>query len=281
MNNVHKKSIAIFVHYSNDGQPDANAMLYASELAKYFDYVVISSNINIPVPTVENDNIGSLKFDKNAYDFGYFYQALQETGACDYYDIVGFFNDSNYIINSLGDIVNWCFENEYDLTGITDCLGGRPELNELDQWHIQSHFMIFKNEVVFKLKTYFENIDFDKYFNPTISKQELRRQIIIDCEIMLSYVLRMSGIKIGAYFPAKKVVKDFKRDMPLNENTHIWAWKELIENKYPLIKRKIYDNSFPAVDRIWLNQNPYIFPIDSAKEAVKRYGNPDFTKTLK
>lgn len=270
------KSLAIFVHFSRDGKPDNNAMAYINELSRHFTQVVVSSNIYVPA----DGNVISLMFEKNAYDFGYFYQALQATAACDYYNTIGFFNDSNYIINSLDDVIKWCFDSENDLCGITDCLGGRPELAILNQWHIQSHFIIFKNDAVKKLKVYFESIDFEKYFNAKSKKLELRRQIIIDCEIMLSYVFRLTGTNIGAYYSAKQVVADFKKDMPENENTHIWAWKELIENKYPLIKRKIYDNSFPAVDRIWINQNPNIFPIDSAKEAVRKYGNPEFVKTI-
>lgn len=270
-------SLAIFVHYSRDGKPCNNAVLYAEELAKQFDTVIIATNIDI---YVQNPKISCLRFIINAYDFGYIYQALTLTNAYDSYNCIGLFNDSNYIINDIQPVLSWALEGTNTFCGITECLGGRPELMHINQHHLQSHFLIFKNEAVKMLRDYFQLLNFERYLNYKGSPADIRKEMIINCEILLSTYMRDSGATMASYFDSKRLIKHYRPDVPVTENIHVWLWDALIVEKYPFIKKKVYDRTFPENDMLWINQNAHITDLSTAIDVVKKYGNSKYFNTF-
>ena len=270
-------SLAIFVHYAKNGKPCNNAILYILELAKYFNEVIVASNIS---HSIENDNVTWIKFDKNGYDFGYFYQALELVNAYDNYDTIGLFNDSNYIIRPLKPFMDWVKKTDCLLCGITDCNYGRPDVQLANQYHIQSHAVIYKKQAILMLSEHFTSIKMDQVFDIKDS-YELRSKIIIDCEIMTSINLISKGIKAGAYYSVNDILPALKPDAPANTNPHIILWKELIEStKYPFIKKKILDLSFHPYDMQDLNKNTLIYPMSEANAIVERFGNPEFVPII-
>lgn len=273
----YKKSLAILVHYSMDGKVCSNAMLYANELANHFDEVVISSNIPI---NIENKRITPLFFTKNAYDFGYFYQALVVMNAFNNYETIGFFNDSNYVLNPLDTVLEWCMSNDSEFCGITDTYEGRPDIKIENQYHIQSHFLVFKGNAVCKLKDFIEKIDFDNLIKREQNPEKIRASIVINCEIMMSLFFAKNGIKMSSFIDSREFIKKAGRNLPEKTNVHVWLWNELIENGYPLIKKKIVHQSFPKNDMDTINAQKSIYPMKKALSVIEKYGKPEFVETI-
>jgi len=272
------KSLAVFVGYSKDGVIDDNCRLYINEIADVFDDVIFSSNVKMEFP---HENITSYQYDKNGYDFGYFYQALNSVNAFEKYDTIGFFNDSNYVIKSVKDILLWCIDSDNDFCGITDNIGGRPDVSIPDQTHIQTHFIVYKKRAIELMKSYFDKINFQKYLDGKLASDALRKSIIIECEIMMSRYFIERGLKMDAYYLSNEWIPRLNPNISVKENTHIYLWKELIEKaNYPLIKRKIYDNSFDAIDTKGISDNKNIFPINMARMIVAEHADDEFKHTL-
>ena len=270
------KALAVFVHFSRDGKVCPNAMLYAKELTKYFDEVVISSNIMI----VTNDpQIIALCFARNGYDFGYFHQAIEMLNAYDNYDVIGLFNDSNYIINSLEKPINWCMSNSFDLCGITDSLGGRPEIKNQNQHHIQSHFLIFKKKAILVLRDFMQRYKLEDLAYNVQDVLVKRLNIIIHYEIMLSVYMREHKMQIGAFYAANEFIKKNSKFSP-QINMHMFLWKELIDNDYPLIKRKLVNKKFTKSDYDELVNTKGMTSMDRSKEIIKKKGNTYYTNSI-
>lgn len=268
------RKLAIFIHYSKDNKVCPNAMLYAEELTKYFNQVIIASNIII---NSNNDKISCLCFEKNGYDIGYFYQTLELINAYDDYDMIGFFNDSNYIINSLDSVFEWCFNNDLDFCGITDSHGGRPEIKNKNQYHIQTHFLIFKNDAIRLLKEYFDKNDINTLIFNQNNFFKKRANTIIYYEIGLSIFMRENNIRMGSFYDAKEFILRHS-NLPTQINIHTLLWKELVDNDYPLVKRKLVDISFNELDYNELSKSS-MFPMEYSRTYVKRINNI-YTNTI-
>lgn len=267
-------SLAIFVHYSRNGKTCPNAMLYARELRRFFSNVIISSNIHIDI---EEDGITALQFEKNAYDFGYFYQALNAVNAYENYDTIGFFNDSNYIINPLDGVLRW--KNEFEYYGITDSHERRPDVFEDDQYHIQSHFLIFRGKAIKLLHTFFSNIRFEDNFDFVGDREKLRAGIIIQCEIKLTRYMLDHGVRCGSYFKANEFVP-MVSGFNVAINMHTLLWKQLIVKGYPFIKKKIIDHGFTKADLISLKTKTGMESMETAPTVIREFGDSDFIKTI-
>lgn len=271
------KSLAIFIHYSRDGKVCPNAMLYASELKRFFDIVVISSNIMI---YHEDPAIISLCFTKNGYDFGYFYQAIEVLDALNgEYHTIGFFNDSNYIIKPLGNEISWCLDNDLDLCGITDCWVGRPEIKENNQYHIQSHFIVFKNKSISYLKEYLEKYKIENIIYNVADAFTKRANVIIYYEILLSLYMKEKGIKMGAYYDSLSFIKDHS-NLSRQVNTHMILWKELIDDGYPFIKRKLVNQNFTKQDYKDLMNTKGMTSMNLSKSIISKKGEKKFINTI-
>ena len=268
------KKLAVFVYFNKDGVLCPNALLYIKELLPFFDTVIVSSNIKVNIPGVI-----SYTFENDSYDFGFFYKALKTINAYDNYNVIGFFNDSNYIINSMQPFINWAITNNLDLCGITDSNEGRPEIKRPDQYHIQSHVMVFKNSAVSLLKEFFSVIDMENMYKNIKDAGALRASIIIKCEIELSYFMKNNSMKIGSYFSANQFIPKVSK-LEKNINMHVILWKQLIDNGYPLVKRKIINNSFPRLDTEYLATIKEMFPIKNANLIIQRKGNTEYIKTI-
>lgn len=263
-------SLAVFVHYSKDGKLCPNALLYAKELTKSFNKVVIASNA---ILEIEESNIACLTFPVNAYDFGYFYQTLELLNAYEHYQAIGFFNDSNYILKPLDDVMNWVAINKCDFCGITDSWEKRPDIKEPVQYHIQSHFLVFKNNAIKKLQEYFTKIEFWKMLDNKIDNvEDVRAKIIIDCEILMTRYMQNCGIRVSSYFMSNNFVRRVSK-LTNTINVHVILWKELIENKYPFIKKKIVHQSFPENDMRSLINFIGMTPMSHAKTVIEKTNN--------
>lgn len=86
------------------------------------------------------------------------------------------------------------------------------------------------------------------------------------------------GFSVGSMFEVKKFSPKYIKVPPDRVNMHIKLWKELIENGYPFIKKKIVVNGFDPI-----HEPKHTLPDFSGwKDVVKRYsiGNESYFKKL-
>jgi glycosyltransferase involved in cell wall biosynthesis len=227
-----KRSLCYFVCYT-ETTPDNSDLRYINELKKHFDQIVILTNY---------EHMGKYTdcefeiLDNKGYDFGFLYQAINGKDLAGYHSI-SFVNNSNILLKdkTLDEFFEWVHQQDSKFCGITD---SSETVNELDEsYHIQSHFLIFKDEAIILLQRFFTIINFERFFLIENQKQ-LRHAIIIECEIGLTQFMIRNRIQPVSWFRSIEFSKEY--NMPLDKiNLHIMFWKELIEKGYPLIKKKI------------------------------------------
>ena len=249
------KSLLIFVHYNRE-KPYLHLPEYVKKYVKilmpFFTDTVISSNYKGP----EWNGVPIMRFENLGYDFGFFYQALQNIELGEY-ERIAFVNDSNEVVKlgSFNDIFEWANQEENELWGVTDAdLHAKGTVRH--KYHVQSHFLVFEKKGIELLSSFFEDIDFEKYLVP--STERLRSRIIKNCEIGLTQYFFKNGLKARSYFS----VNDAKCPKPMllncELNVHVDKWKELIDSGYPLIKRKIVSGHYSAVLNNWEKHRDYL-----------------------
>lgn len=254
------KSLLIFVHYNRE-EPYLHLPEYVKKYVKtlmpFFTDTVISSNYKGP----EWNGVPIMRFENLGYDFGFFYQALQNIELGEY-ERIAFVNDSNEVVKlgSFNDIFEWANQEENELWGVTDDTFDSGPASFRGKYHIQSHFLVFEKKGIERLESFFEHIRFgEDYLTPS---EKLRSKIINRCEVGLSQFFMKSEMKIGSYFS----VNDVKCPKPMllnfKGNVHINKWKELVDNGYPLIKRKVIHGDYVQLDN-WTMSKIYLDPFKS------------------
>lgn len=229
-----KESLCYFVCYT-ETIPDNSDLRYINELKNHFDQVVILTNYEYMGKYTDCEFV---ILENKGYDFGFLYQAINDKDLTEYHSI-SFVNNSNILLENknLNEFFKWLDQQDSKFCGITDS-SEMASLNELDApYHIQSHFLIFKEEAIILLQEFFLIINFERFFLIE-NKKQLRHAIIIECEIGLTQFMIRNRIKPASWFKSIEFSKEY--NIPLDKiNLHIMFWKELIEKGYPLIKKKI------------------------------------------
>lgn len=193
-----KQSICAFIHCSQENKIPYNVEVYIKELARFFDEVrLITNQRDIENQYVLPSGI-QIQFEKNeGYDFGLFYKffiSINRTG----YHTIACINDSNVLINKLDSVFQRGKNQIDDFWGIIDS-NERPWFStHKENYHLQSHFLIFRNTAIAKLENYFNRLDIDSIFEIEDVKK-LRRKIINDWEIGLSCYFKQEEISINSY----------------------------------------------------------------------------------
>jgi len=239
------KSLCFFVSYiplkrswlqlrwwRNTGSFHEMDLPYIEELQKYFDKVIVITNVK-----PKNDKFEYLILPNRGYDFGYFYRAINQTDMSKY-NFLGLINNSNILLKnkSLNSFFSWCKLNDSNFCGITDSFE--------KTYHIQSHFLIFKNNAINLLIEYFKDVEFEKFFLIK-NKKKLRHAIINEVEIGLSQFMIRKGLKVASWFKADKINSKYNKSM--QTNIHVFLWEELIKEGYPLMKKKIVQGEWENI----------------------------------
>jgi glycosyltransferase involved in cell wall biosynthesis len=231
-----KKSLCYFVCYT-DAIPDKSDFRYINELKNHFDQVVILTNYE------HMGKYTDCKFEileNKGYDFGFLYQAINGKDLTEYHSIA-FVNNSNILLKgkNLNEFFEWYRQQDSKFCGLTD---SSETVNGLDEsYHIQSHFLIFKDEAIILLQRFFSIINFEKFFLIN-DKKQLRHAIIIECEIGLTQFMIRNKINPTSWLKSVEFSKEY--NIPLEKiNLHIMFWEEIIKKGYPLIKKKITSNN--------------------------------------
>jgi hypothetical protein len=256
-----KKSLCIFIHFSDSHYIPYYVQVYVNELARFFDEVMLLSNHRIlkSVPALLN-NV-QITFQENiGYDFGRFYKTYKTINKDDYYRIACV-NDSNILINNLDNVLEWDRIAKFDFWGLIDSYE-KPWFSTLpDSYHIQSHFLVFHKNAIDLLDEYFESVGIDDILNEK-DKKILRRNVINKWEIGLSQFMKSKELKIGHFLDSNAITNQFK--IKQDSNISHKLYQELLVKGYPLIKKKVILDQRRV---FWKKSTDW-------KKLIKKYGNP-------
>jgi hypothetical protein len=258
-----KKSLCIFILFSEKPHIPYYVRIFAAELSRYFDEVVLLTNNKAlnSIPVLPN-NV-TIKFQENrGYDFGRFYNYYKTITLGNYYRIACV-NDSNVLINNLDNILKWENIVPFDFWGLVDSYEKPWFSTSLENYHLQSHFLIFNQKSIDLLDDYFKSVNIVEILNES-NQKILRRKVIDKWEIGLSQFMISRGLKIGHNIDSEKITKQF--EIRIDSNISHTLYQELLAAGYPLIKKKVVFDvkwKFGKSGAVW-------------KELIKKYGNPNW-----
>lgn len=235
MNKV-QKSLCVFMHYSKHEQIPKYVSLYIRELSKFFTEVILVSSYK-KKPTdflTENKNLATIFVENEGYDFGMFYKVFKQIDASEYHQIACI-NDSNILFSDLSKIFRWGSNKHVDFWGLIDSNEAPWFSSHQINYHVQSHFLVFNENAIKCLPTYFDTVDTNAIFNEKDPKK-LRRLVIDQWEIGLSQFLLNTGLKSASFCNSKTLLAKYNsKGKNITHSLH----KELIKEGYPLLKKKI------------------------------------------
>lgn len=233
---VTKKSLCIFTHFSEYPYIPHYVALYVNELSQYFDEVVVAANQRnlIYEDNSLKNNVTIMFYINEGYDLGLFYKVFQTINPAEYHQIACV-NDSNVLLNKLQSIFEWSKKSEVDFWGLIDSREKPWFSTHQENYHIQSHFIVFNENAVKHLSSFFENLDIQSIINEKDSKK-LRRLVIDQWEIGLSQFLFSKGLKSKSFINSQSFLTKHKSK---GKNITHSLYKELIKENYPLIKKKV------------------------------------------
>lgn len=179
-----------------------------------------------------------MSLENKGYDFGFLYQAINGRDLSKY-NLVAFVNNSNILLENrnLNNFFSWLELQKSKFCGITDSFENPSPKEAVNAYHLQSHFLIFREEAIDLLGKFFLAIRFERFL-AIKDKEILREAIITECEVGLSQYMIRNKITPASWFSVTEFSKKYK--MPLEKiNIHIMFWEKLIEEGYPLVKKKI------------------------------------------
>lgn len=260
-----KRSLCVFIHFSNSSYIPFYVLLYLKELAVHFDEIILVTNKRL----VENekeiypDTIKTLFVKNEGYDLGMFYKAFQTINSQAYRQIACI-NDSNILFNKLSTVFEWGKSVNLDFWGLIDSMHRPPFSTHENDYHLQSHFMVFNEKAIALLPAFFDSIHIESIFNES-DIRKLREEAINQWEIGVSQFMLKNGLTIGSYFNGRIYTRLYLSGKL--RNISIRLYHELIKAGCPLIKKKvILDRSF----RNFIRFKP------SWKKLMREYGNKDW-----
>lgn len=269
------KSLGIFVHYSEDINIPEYVITYLNELSKHFTDIILATNVR-EITNIKKLNemkcVKLLLFKNEGYDFGLFYKSMLSTDL-NLYNRVAFINDSNILIKSLDEVFNWGENSKFDMWGLTDSYQNVPNSKHKNSYHIQSHFLVFEKAAIPQIIKFFNFIKFDDFFDLQLDKRELWIKIVEDCEIGLSQFMKNKHMKLGAKYAVKNLAGTNYKTI----NSHMTLWKTLLDNNYPLIKKKIVLQSFDPIYEIDVAKK---IAAQDADTYINKYKDKNYTTAL-
>ena len=260
-----QKTLCIFIHFGKLAYIPQYVILYLNELSSFFDEVILVTNqrsLKTDFPRA-NQNLTTLFVKNEGYDLGMFYKVFQTIDSTEYHQIACV-NDSNILFNELLPIFTWSKQSKFDFWGLIDS-HEKPWFSTHQQnYHIQSHFIVFNQKAILKLPEYFDTL----HIQDIIDEKDivkLRRTVINEWEIGLSQFLINEGLSVGSYIDSRDYSLRYLQGKPANVGYKLYP--ELIKSGLPLLKLKVITKSK------WTD----IFRTDKHwKNMIRQYGNQDW-----
>ena len=259
---VDQKSLCVFVHYSEYKYVPKYVSMYLGELSNHFDEVILVTNKR-PMKTegvIFDENISILLVENEGYDLGMFYKAFNTINLSNYHQIACI-NDSNILFNQLNPIFNWSRLNKFDFWGLIDS-HEKPWFSiHSNNYHIQSHFIVFNRRAISKLSEFFDSIQMKDIFAET-DPVKLRHLVINNWEIGLTQYLIGQGLNYGSFVDSLSFTNRYRTEKTVNIGHKLYP--ELIKSGYPLIKKKVITKS---------NWKYILHPNQNWEKMIRQYGN--------
>ena len=238
---LEQKSLCVFIHYSKDLQIPKYVSVYVNELYSYFDQVILVTNqrkLEKDIITPKT-NISTVFVKNEGYDLGMFYKVFQTIDSKQYRQIACI-NDSNILINELHPVFEWSETSSSDFWGIIDSYEKPWFSTHEDNYHIQSHFIVFNRKAIEKLPSFFDSLNIQHILDES-DPVKLRQTVINQWEIGLTRFMIKQGLLAGSYIDSHKFSLQYLSGKKTNVGHKLYA--ELIQNGYPLIKKKVITKS--------------------------------------
>ena len=234
---IGQKSICVFIHYCKDLQIPQYVSIYVNELSIYFDQVILVTNQRkLEKELISNHtNILTVFVKNEGYDLGMFYKVFQTIDSKQYSQIACI-NDSNILINKLKPVFEWSKTFNCDFWGIIDSYEKPWFSTHEDNYHIQSHFIVFNQRAIEKLPSFFDSLNIQSILEES-DPVKLRQTVIDKWEIGLTRFLIKQGLSAGSYIDSHKFSLQYLSGKKTNVGHKLYA--ELIQSGYPLIKKKV------------------------------------------
>jgi lipopolysaccharide biosynthesis protein len=232
-----QKSLCVFVHFSNNPYIPLYVKIYVDEISKYFDQVILVTNERSAQAeaSYKKLNISTVFVKNEGYDLGMFYKVFQSINAEDYVQIACI-NDSNILFNELLPIFNWSKEHQSDFWGVIDSSQKPSFSTHKNNYHIQSHFIVFNRKAIQKLPEFFDSIIIQDIYDEKSSKL-LRQEVIKKWEVGLSQYLINEGLTCKSYIDSQSYCQLYLSGKSTNVSLKLYP--ELIRSGFPLLKIKV------------------------------------------
>gem|GEM_PF-581673 len=262
---VTQKSLCVFIHYSKYPYIPLSVKIYVDEISKHFDQVILVTNQRSGEVEISYNklNISTVFVKNEGYDLGMFYKVVQ-TLDLSAYNQIACINDSNILFNQLLPVFDWSSKLQKDFWGLIDS-NQRPQFStNQNNYHIQSHFIVFNQRAILKLPAFFETLNIQAIFDEKNTKKT--RQTVIDkWEIGLSRFLISERLSCASYIDSLSYSLLYLSGKQANVGLKLYP--ELIRSGYPLIKKKIITKG--KWKDIFRSQSYW-------KNLIRQYGNPDW-----
>ncbi|HAH23309.1 MAG TPA: hypothetical protein DCL77_06060 [Prolixibacteraceae bacterium] len=231
-----KRRLCIFLHYFPEGYYPLYVQYYLNELSLHFDEVRMVTNRRKikKAPELMNQDINIQYVENEGYDFGMFYKAFQKIDPLQY-DQIACINDSNILFGELTEFINWGTSQPIDFWGLIDSYEAPWFSSHPNNYHIQSHFLVFNEKAINSLPAFFKSMDVT-YIYAEKDPKKLRRFIVDQWEIGLSQFLLNKGLTSASYFNSLNL---FAKYNIKGKNVTHSLYRELIKEGYPLLKKKV------------------------------------------
>jgi lipopolysaccharide biosynthesis protein len=232
-----QKSLCVFVHFSNNPCIPLYVKIYVDEISKYFDQVILVTNERSAQAeaSYKKLNISKVFVKNEGYDLGMFYKVFQSINPEDYSQIACI-NDSNILFNELLPIFNWSKEHQSDFWGVIDSNQKPSFSTHKNNYHIQSHFIVFNRKAIQKLPEFFDSIIIQDIYDEKSSKS-VRQEVIKKWEVGLSQYLINEGLTCKSYIDSQSYCQLYLSGKSTNVSLKLYP--ELIRSGFPLLKIKV------------------------------------------
>lgn len=232
-----KIRLCIFSHYFSKNYFPVYVVYFLEELSKYFDKIIIvTNNREIENSPFDGKPLYSVLFVKNeGYDLGMFYKAFEQLDIYQYSQIA-LINDSNVVFGSLQKLFVWGNQQETDVWGYIDSHQKPRNSTHLNNYHIQSHFIVFNPSSYHVLELFFKSININDYYNE-LDVSRLKWKVINDWEIGLTQFMLKNGMKCTAFINSKEYSRKYWDNKPVNVSSKLY--RQTIEEGIPAIKKRV------------------------------------------
>ncbi len=257
------KSICVFIHYFPADYIPVYVILYVKELQRHFDEILMVTNSRniVNEDEIKTQNLSITKVRNEAYDMGMFYKGFQ-TLDLEKYKVIACINDSNVLFGKLDLIFTWAKTQNVDFWGLMDANIKPPFSTHIDNYHIQSHFIVFNQTAIPHLQEYLNNTNLEDFIDTNV--KEVRKKVVNYWEIGLSQYLLSQNLLCSSFLTSIEYQKKYSKPKDLNISLDLYD--KVIQNGVPLIKKKIV-NSVKIRD---------LSKYNNWKRLIKRYGDSDW-----